>query len=92
MQTLTTTQIKSLEDKIYDKLMENPEMGMGEMGECRDEASRIVDDWMEENSVHDMDEKLKELQDKMDTVYSTLTNWNKTGRYDNILQYLKPTI
>jgi len=48
---LTENQYNSLVDKIYDKLMENPEMGMGEMGECHDESNRIVDEWMEENDI-----------------------------------------
>lgn len=51
MQTITTEQIKSLQDKIYSKLMGNPDMGMGEMGECRDESKRIVWEWMEENNI-----------------------------------------
>lgn len=61
MQTqLTTEQIKSLEDKIYQTLILLPyydedgevmERGMGEMGETRDEAERIVWEWMEENNI-----------------------------------------
>lgn len=51
---LTTQQIKSLEDKIFDKLMENPEMGMGEMGECMDESKRVVEEWMEENNITEL--------------------------------------
>lgn len=62
MQTiLTTEQIKSLQDKIYDTLMITPyidetdgeimERGMGEMGETHDEAQRIVSEWMEENNI-----------------------------------------
>jgi len=51
MKTITTHELRSLEDKIYSKLMEHPDMGMGEMGECRDEASRIVGEWMQENNI-----------------------------------------
>ena len=50
---LTTKQIESLQAIIYDKLMENPEMGLGEMGECHDEASRMVDEWMEGNGIEE---------------------------------------
>jgi hypothetical protein len=59
--TLTTNQIKSLEDKIYDTLMITPfidesdgevmERGMGEMGETHDEAQRIVSEWMDETGI-----------------------------------------
>lgn len=48
---ITEIQKNALEQKIYDLLMENPEMGMGEMGECRDAANRIVDEWIEENGI-----------------------------------------
>ena len=68
--TLTTEQIKSLEDKIYDTLIIAPymdeetgevmERGMGEMGECHDEAQRIVSEWMEENGI--TEEKIYECE------------------------------
>lgn len=48
---LTADQIKSLENGIYNSLMDNPELGMGEMLECRSEAERIVSEWMEENNI-----------------------------------------
>ncbi len=48
---ITENQYVSLTHKIYEKLMESDEMGMGEMGECRDESIRIVEEWMEENSI-----------------------------------------
>lgn len=41
----------SLIDKIYSSLMSMPGVGMGEMGEARDEATRIVDEWMSENKI-----------------------------------------
>lgn len=46
---ITEAQRKALEDKIYNLLMANPEMGMGEMGECREAAERLVSEWLEEN-------------------------------------------
>ena len=61
MQTiLTTEQIKSLEDKIYDCLMvmevagdddNTYSLGMGEMGEAREQAQNTVSEWMEENNI-----------------------------------------
>ncbi len=44
--------IEALKTKIYDTLIAMPEMGLGEMGECRDEADRIVDEWLEENEIN----------------------------------------
>jgi len=51
MNQLTEKQYYSLIDKIYSTLISLPEMGLGEMGECKDEAERIVDEWMEENLI-----------------------------------------
>ena len=31
--------------------MSNPEYGMGEMGECRDEAERIVYEWLNKGEI-----------------------------------------
>lgn len=52
---LTAQQIQSLEDKIYDSLMSAPDVGMGEMGEARDEAISIVLNWMLENNISEQD-------------------------------------
>lgn len=62
-------------------------LGMGETGEARDEAQRIVSEWMEETTV---ETSISEEQKKIDTVYSTLSAWNTDGKYTNILEYLKP--
>jgi hypothetical protein len=51
MTCLTYSEAKKLEDKIYDSLMNMPDMGIGEMGEARDEARRIVTEWAEENEI-----------------------------------------
>lgn len=48
---MTLLQIKSLENKIYESLIANPENGLGEMGACRDEAQRIVSEWVNENGI-----------------------------------------
>jgi hypothetical protein len=54
---ITKKQYDSLTQSIYDTLMENPDFGLGERGECRDEAARIVDDWMEDNGIQNEDEQ-----------------------------------
>jgi hypothetical protein len=51
MNQITQPQQKSLEDKIYNLLMDNPEMGMGEMGDCQLAARTLVLDWIEENNI-----------------------------------------
>lgn len=48
---LTQQQFDSLVTGIYDKLMENPDFGLGERGECRDEAERLVIEWAELNGI-----------------------------------------
>lgn len=49
--TIPTEYVESLRHKIYVKLIENPELGLGEIGECKDEAARIVEEWMNENNL-----------------------------------------
>lgn len=51
MEKLTTKQVEALEQKIFESLMQNPDFGFGEMGECRDEAARIVFEWATENGI-----------------------------------------
>lgn len=51
MKQLTLIQYNSLVDKIYSSLIALPEMGMGEMGDCMEEAKIIVHDWMQENKI-----------------------------------------
>lgn len=48
---MTQKQIESLENKIYESLIANPENGLGEMGACRDEAQRIVSEWVNDNGI-----------------------------------------
>ena len=48
---LTEQQYESLVEAIYSSLRAMPDIGMGEMGECHDEAERIVDEWMEKESI-----------------------------------------
>jgi hypothetical protein len=48
---ITESQQKALENLIYNTLISNEEFGLGEMGECRDEAERIVNTWIEENNI-----------------------------------------
>lgn len=49
--TLSAKQYKSLEDGIYATLISAPDMGMGEMGECRDEAERIIKEWADNEQI-----------------------------------------
>ena len=60
MNKITENQHESLVDSIYSTLMNikimdsegnEIEMGMGEMGEARDEAERIVKEWAENNNI-----------------------------------------
>jgi hypothetical protein len=57
---MTEAQQENLVQKIYETLISLPyfdenlevqERGMGEMGETRDEAERIVDEWIKENNI-----------------------------------------
>jgi hypothetical protein len=43
---ITPADRQDLINRIYDSLISNPENGLGEMGACRDEAERIVNDWL----------------------------------------------
>lgn len=51
MTNLTQQQYNSLTDLIYTSLMASDEMGLGEMGEAREEADRIVKEWCENNNI-----------------------------------------
>ena len=60
MSKLSQSQYELLTDEIYGTLMSiktldtegnEVEMGMGELGEARDEAERIVDEWMEKAAI-----------------------------------------
>ena len=43
--------LESLRNKIYETLISNPDFGLGEIGDCRTEAARIVEEWMDENNL-----------------------------------------
>jgi hypothetical protein len=51
MTIITNEQYNSLVQAIYDELMSNPDFGFGEMGDCKDSATRVVDDWLELNKI-----------------------------------------
>jgi len=55
MTTISVKQYDSLRDAIYGSLMEINEMGMGEMGECYDEAERIVNQWLKAECISVID-------------------------------------
>lgn len=48
METKTPNQI--LADKIYEMLMSNPDFGLGEAAQCREDAERLVNEWLEETA------------------------------------------
>jgi len=85
MQSLITeVQIKSLEDKIYMAIMavevisedgqDILSLGMGEMGEAREEAQRIVKEWMDENGIVENDTPVNTLQ-AVFTRWENGNNW-----------------
>lgn len=49
--TIPTELVESLRTKIYDSLIANPDYGLGEMNDIRDEANSIVNEWLEENNL-----------------------------------------
>lgn len=51
METITAQQYESLKLIIYNMLMGNPEMGLGEMADCMIAAEMAVDEWMEKESL-----------------------------------------
>lgn len=48
---MNSKQIEALVDLIYRSLISSPEMGLGEMATAREEAERIVSQWIKENNV-----------------------------------------
>ena len=59
---MTQQQIESLENKIYESLIANPENGLGEMGACRDEAQRIVSEWVTDNGIKTESDNVPKLK------------------------------
>lgn len=51
MTQITEKQYNLLVSEIYDTLINMPEMGLGEMGECTDTAKIIVDNWLQKAKV-----------------------------------------
>lgn len=51
MSQINIENIESLQESIYNTLMKMEGMGMGEMGEAREEADRMVLDWIEEQEI-----------------------------------------
>ena len=48
---ITEAQLDKLVTKIYDLLMDMPEMGLGEMNDAKEAAQEIVYDWVAENAI-----------------------------------------
>jgi len=51
MQTITKKQYDDLIKSIYLKIMENPNLDMGDMDEVKEESSTLVDNWMDNNNI-----------------------------------------
>lgn len=48
---MTQKQFDSLVTNIYNLLMDMPEMGLGEMNDCLEEAHRVANEWAAENYI-----------------------------------------
>jgi hypothetical protein len=55
MQTITKKQYDSLVQVIYISFINNPDYGLGEMNDCKEESERIVNQWMEDNGIQNED-------------------------------------
>ena len=42
---ITEKQYNELVERIYQLLMQQPDMGMGEMGDCKKAATQVVSEW-----------------------------------------------
>jgi len=51
MTTITENQYLSLKQCIYESLISLEENGLGEIGDCQDEAERIINEWMEKENI-----------------------------------------
>jgi hypothetical protein len=58
---LNEQQRKDLVDEIYDWIMSNDEMGLGEMGDAVDEAERIVNKWEKRTEKPDLEARYSQL-------------------------------
>lgn len=51
MTQLTKQQYDSLVKGIFDTLVANPDVGLGEVAQCRETAEWIVNEWAEANGI-----------------------------------------
>lgn len=51
MTTITEKQYESLKLTVYGLLMSNPEMGLGDTGNCMEGATSAVDEWMKKEEI-----------------------------------------
>ena len=58
---LNEQQRKDLVDEIYDWIMSNDEMGLGDMGDAVDEAERIVRKWEKRTKKPDLNARYSQL-------------------------------
>jgi len=51
MTTINTKQYESLRTTIFETLMKCEGMGLADIGECYDEAERIVNQWLKAEGI-----------------------------------------
>lgn len=74
---INTLHIEKLQNKIFDLLMSNPDVGLEEMNDCRDAAKELVWEWIKESepkptkAVYELIEKI-DLQGE--SVYYIIKN------------------
>ena len=59
--TVKQSELDLMQKKIYEMLMANEDMGIGEMGDCRDAARYVVEEWVEETKVEVIHDLLIEI-------------------------------
>jgi hypothetical protein len=73
-------QIEKLQDKIFNLLMSNPDMELGEINDCRDAAKELVEQWIEE-SKPPIKKAAYELIEKTDFLGDVWYSINKNSQY-----------
>ncbi len=51
---INETQKAQLIEAIYDLLMSNPDMGLGDMGDCREAAEYTVENWIKDSGIKNL--------------------------------------
>lgn len=77
MNTITEHQLRLLNEKVYELLVSNPDVGLGDLNDCVDAASNVITEWLdtaeikiaeeEEDNRHDPNEVVKRITDFVNT-------------------------